>query len=103
MNTSGDPRGYPGGNPQHTTEDPEEIHEFVCDLARRAGALQLSRYENPGKVREKGPKDLVTEVDLLWEELRVTAIRDGYPTTPSSPKSRAVRSRKKGVPGCSTP
>jgi myo-inositol-1(or 4)-monophosphatase len=38
----------------------EEIHEFVCDLARRAGELQLSRYENPGEEREKAPKDLVT-------------------------------------------
>ncbi len=75
MNTSGNP----GGNLGHTTEDPEEIHEFVCDLARRAGALQLSRYENPGRVREKGPKDLVTEVDLLCEELMVSAIRDRYP------------------------
>ncbi|MDQ5819100.1 MAG: hypothetical protein M3334_12125, partial [Actinomycetota bacterium] len=75
MSTSGNP----GGNPEYTTEDPEEIHEFVCDLARRAGALQLSRYKNPGKVREKGPKDLVTEVDLLCEELMVNAIRERYP------------------------
>jgi myo-inositol-1(or 4)-monophosphatase len=59
--------------------DPEEIHEFVCDLARRAGELQLSRYENPGRVREKAPKDLVTEVDLLCEELMVSAIRERYP------------------------
>ena len=34
----------------------EELHEFVCDLARRAGELQLSRYEAPGKVTEKAPK-----------------------------------------------
>ena len=59
--------------------DPEEIHEFVCDLARRAGELQLSRYRNPGRVREKAPKDLVTEVDLLCEELMVNAIRSRYP------------------------
>jgi myo-inositol-1(or 4)-monophosphatase len=59
--------------------DPEEIHEFVCDLARRAGELQLSRYENPGKVKEKAPKDIVTEVDLLCEELMVSAIRERYP------------------------
>jgi myo-inositol-1(or 4)-monophosphatase len=58
---------------------PEEIHEFVCDLARRAGELQLSRYEDPGKVREKAPKDIVTEVDLLCEDLMVSAIRDRYP------------------------
>jgi myo-inositol-1(or 4)-monophosphatase len=58
---------------------PEEIHEFVCDLARRAGELQLSRYEDPGRVREKAPKDIVTEVDLLCEELMVNAIRERYP------------------------
>jgi myo-inositol-1(or 4)-monophosphatase len=59
--------------------DPDEIHGFVCDLARRAGELQLSRYENPGRVREKAPKDIVTEVDLLCEELMVNAIQERYP------------------------
>jgi fructose-1,6-bisphosphatase/inositol monophosphatase family enzyme len=59
--------------------DPEELHEFVCDLARRVGELQLSRYEDPGRVREKAPKDIVTEVDLLCEELMVDAITERYP------------------------
>jgi myo-inositol-1(or 4)-monophosphatase len=59
--------------------EPEELHEFVCDLARRAGELQLSRYENPGRVTEKAPKDLVTEVDLLCEDLMVSAIEERYP------------------------
>ena len=48
-------------------------------MARRAGELQLSRYENPGEIREKAPKDFVTEVDLLCEELMVNAIRERYP------------------------
>jgi myo-inositol-1(or 4)-monophosphatase len=48
-------------------------------VARRAGELQLSRYHNPGEVREKAPKDFVTEVDLLCEELMVNAIRERYP------------------------
>ena len=48
-------------------------------MARRAGDLQLSRYENPGEVREKAPKDFVTEVDLLCEDLMVNAIRERYP------------------------
>lgn len=60
-------------------ESPEELHEFVCDLALRAGELQLSRYERPGEIKEKAPKDLVTEVDLLCEELLVSAIRERYP------------------------
>ena len=48
-------------------------------MARRAGDLQLSRYQNPGEVREKAPKDFVTEVDLLCEELMVKAIEERYP------------------------
>ncbi len=64
---------------QPAGEAPGELHEFVCDLARRAGELQLSRYERPGEVREKAPRDIVTEVDLLCEELMVSAIRERYP------------------------
>ncbi len=59
--------------------DSREVHEFVCDVARRAGKLQMSRYENPGEIREKAPKDMVTEVDLMCEELMVNAIRERYP------------------------
>ncbi len=60
-------------------ENPEELHEFVCDLALRAGELQLSRYERPGEITEKAPKDLVTEVDLLCEAMMISAIRERYP------------------------
>ncbi len=48
-------------------------------MARWAGELQLSRYQNPGEIREKAPKDFVTEVDLLCEDLMVNAIRERYP------------------------
>lgn len=60
-------------------ESPEEFHEFVCDIALRAGELQLSRYDRPGEIREKAPKDLVTEVDLLCEDLMVSRIKERYP------------------------
>ncbi|HZY66288.1 MAG: inositol monophosphatase [Actinomycetota bacterium] len=63
----------------NSRETPEKIHEFVCDLARRAAELQLSRYEKPGTIHEKAPKDVVTEVDLLCEELMVSAIEERYP------------------------
>ena len=56
-----------------------ELHRFVRDLARQTGELQLSHYEKPGEVKEKGPKDLVTEVDLLCEEFMVSRIRERYP------------------------
>jgi len=60
-------------------KSPEELHEFVCDVALRAGELQLSRYDRPGEIREKAPKDLVTEVDLLCEDLMVSRIQESYP------------------------
>ncbi|HET7478941.1 MAG TPA: inositol monophosphatase [Rubrobacteraceae bacterium] len=71
MNTS--------GSTGNTLDTSKELHEFVCDLARRAGELQLSRHESPGEIREKGPKDYVTEVDLLCEELMISAIEEHYP------------------------
>lgn len=57
----------------------DDLHAFACDLARRSGELQLSRYNRPGKVREKAPKDPVTEVDLLCEELLVSEISKHCP------------------------
>jgi len=57
----------------------EEIHRFVRDLARRTGELQLSRYQQPGEIKEKAPKDLLTEVDLLCEEFMINRIRERYP------------------------
>jgi myo-inositol-1(or 4)-monophosphatase len=52
----------PGRDPEASSE---ELHRFVRDLARRTGELQLSRYQDPGEIKEKAPKDIVTEVDLL--------------------------------------
>jgi myo-inositol-1(or 4)-monophosphatase len=57
----------------------EELHRFVRDLARRVGELQLSRYQRPGEIKEKAPKDLVTEVDLLCEEFLISRIHERYP------------------------
>lgn len=67
------------GRAGKTLDTSEELHEFVCEVARRAGELQLSRYDDPGMVREKAPKDIVTEVDLLCEDLMVSAIEERYP------------------------
>ncbi|MBV9455537.1 MAG: inositol monophosphatase [Rubrobacter sp.] len=57
----------------------EELHHFVRDLARQVCELQLLRYEAPGEIKEKAPKDLVTEVDLLCEELLISRISERYP------------------------
>jgi myo-inositol-1(or 4)-monophosphatase len=66
----------PGGP---ADESPEKLGLFVRELARAAGELHLSRLENPGEIREKGPKDLVTEVDLLSEDLLISRIQERYP------------------------
>ena len=58
---------------------PEELRSFIRDLARRTGELQLSRYDDPGEIKEKAPKDLVTEVDLLCEEFLIREIQERYP------------------------
>jgi len=58
---------------------PEALHAFVRDLAEEAGRMQLARVEDPGFVREKKPKDVVTEVDLLVEEFLVGEIQERFP------------------------
>src|SRR5215211_3025722 len=81
----------------------EELHYFVCDLARRTGELQLSRYDDPGEIKEKAPKDLVTEVDLLCEEFLIDEIRNATRTTQFSPRRGVVRSQPPAAPGSSIP
>jgi myo-inositol-1(or 4)-monophosphatase len=73
VNTSG---RSPGSNPEASSE---ELDHFIRDLARRTGELQLSRYQEPGEIKEKAPKDLVTEVDLLCEEFLISEISERYP------------------------
>ncbi|MEJ7872942.1 MAG: inositol monophosphatase family protein, partial [Rubrobacteraceae bacterium] len=80
MNTSGkDPGEEPGRDQEANPASPGEINAFMRDLARRTGELQLSRYQDPGEIREKAPKDLVTEVDLLCEEFLISRITERYP------------------------
>jgi fructose-1,6-bisphosphatase/inositol monophosphatase family enzyme len=58
---------------------PESLDTLVRHLAREAGRMQLARILDPGFVREKKPKDVVTEVDLLVEEYLVGEIKKRYP------------------------
>ena len=76
MNTSG--RSL-AGDPEDNSASSVELNRFVRDLARRTGELQLSRYQEPGEIKEKAPKDLVTEVDLLCEEFLISEINERYP------------------------
>jgi myo-inositol-1(or 4)-monophosphatase len=69
----------PGTDPEASSAYSEELARFVRDLARRTGELQLSRYQEPGEISEKAPKDLVTEVDILCEEYLISEITERYP------------------------
>jgi myo-inositol-1(or 4)-monophosphatase len=48
---------------------------FAVDVARRAGALLMDRYERVERIDYKSARDVVTEVDHLSEALIVEAIR----------------------------
>jgi myo-inositol-1(or 4)-monophosphatase len=52
---------------------------LAIDLAHRAGAIQMERYERLEKIEAKGPRDVVTEVDHLCERLVMNAVREHYP------------------------
>jgi myo-inositol-1(or 4)-monophosphatase len=51
----------------------------AIDLAHRAGEIQMERYERLEQIKAKGPRDVVTEVDHLCEDLVRHAVRDAYP------------------------
>jgi myo-inositol-1(or 4)-monophosphatase len=52
---------------------------FAIELATKAGALQMERYERVERIDFKSPKDVVTEVDHLSEALIFDGIRARYP------------------------
>lgn len=52
---------------------------FAIELAARAGALQMERYERVQQIEHKSAKDVVTEVDHLSEALIFDAIRARFP------------------------
>jgi myo-inositol-1(or 4)-monophosphatase len=51
----------------------------AIDAARRAGRLQMERYERLERIVHKSEHDVVTEVDELSEQLIISAIRDAFP------------------------
>lgn len=56
----------------------------LAEIARRAGALQLSSHRagRPADIREKAPHDFVTAVDRACEALILGALRDAFPQIP---------------------
>jgi myo-inositol-1(or 4)-monophosphatase len=53
--------------------------ELAIDLAHQAGRIQMERYERLEQIQAKGPRDVVTEVDHLCEDLIMRAVRERYP------------------------
>jgi myo-inositol-1(or 4)-monophosphatase len=52
---------------------------FAREIAERAGALLLDRYERVESIDHKSARDVVTEVDHLSEALVLGAIREHHP------------------------
>ena len=52
---------------------------LAIELAHRAGAMQMERYERLERVEAKGPRDVVTEVDHLCEKLVMDGVHERYP------------------------
>jgi myo-inositol-1(or 4)-monophosphatase len=52
---------------------------FALSIAQEAGRLLMDRYERVGRIDFKSPRDVVTEVDHLSEELILGAVRSAWP------------------------
>jgi myo-inositol-1(or 4)-monophosphatase len=53
--------------------------QVALDAARRAGQLQMERYEKLERIVHKSEHDVVTEVDHLSEDLIIGTIRSAFP------------------------
>jgi myo-inositol-1(or 4)-monophosphatase len=53
---------------------------LAIDLAHQAGRIQMERYERLEQIQAKGPRDVVTEVDHLCENLVMKAVQERYPS-----------------------
>ncbi len=51
---------------------------LAVDLAHRAGQIQMERYERLERIEQKGPRDVVTEVDHLCENLVMRGVQERY-------------------------
>jgi myo-inositol-1(or 4)-monophosphatase len=67
----------PSATPGPTRRDAEL--SIAIDAARRAGRLQMERYERLERIVHKSEHDVVTEVDEMSELLIISTIRQAYP------------------------
>src|SRR5687768_13847544 len=65
-------------DPNGALRHDEEL-SIAVDAARRAGRLQMERYERLERIVHKSEHDVVTEVDEMSEQLIIAAIRATYP------------------------
>ena len=62
-----------------TTSSFDAELSIASDAARRAGRLQMERYERLERIVHKSEHDVVTEVDHLSEELIIGALSAAFP------------------------
>ena len=55
------------------------LKDFAIDLAHKAGALLIKKFNPSIKIHYKGDIDLVTEADKMSENLIIKAIRHNFP------------------------
>lgn len=64
--------------PRSRTRRDDEL-SLAVEAARRAGRLQMDRYERLERIVHKSQFDVVTEVDELSEQLIIGLLREAYP------------------------
>jgi fructose-1,6-bisphosphatase/inositol monophosphatase family enzyme len=65
--------------PEPQPQPLERELSIAIDAARRAGRLQMERYERLERIVHKSEHDVVTEVDEMSELLIISGIREAYP------------------------
>jgi myo-inositol-1(or 4)-monophosphatase len=77
---TGVPRGaVPARGPLGISASYGQELALAIELAHKAGAIQMERYEHLEAIQAKGPRDVVTEVDHLCEDLVRLAVAERYP------------------------
>ncbi len=54
--------------------------DVAIEAAKKAGRLQLEKLFSKHELKEKGPKDFVTDVDLESEKIIINHIRENFPS-----------------------
>ena len=56
-----------------------QLKDFAVNLAHKAGALLMEKFDQPIEINYKGDINLVTEADKMSENLIIAAIRRNFP------------------------